>query len=217
MTKTRSNPKKTWAYMVPLVTLLALGGCNTLTVPDFNNPGLAQLDDPVRVDVQLLAQGLMVGARAGMSARAGYISALGILGRESYNFDPSDPRFITVLLEGPLDGGANAFGGTRAGTGSAVILLSCMANVERNTQVKSADWKGTTPIAASKPFTRIEPPLKISCVNPDDGASCRGRRRSLTLRWNTVASTLARPPNSVASMPPSSSLWRSGLMSVTTI
>ncbi len=111
MNKTRSNPKKTWAYMVPLATLLALGGCNTLTVPDFNNPGLAQLDDPARTDVQLTAQGLMVGARTGMSARAGYISALGILGRESYNFDPSDPRFITIMLEGPLDGGANAFGG----------------------------------------------------------------------------------------------------------
>lgn len=136
MNKTRNNPKKTWAYIVPLATLLALGGCNTLTVPDFNNPGLAQLDDPARSDVQLMVQGLMVGARTGMSGRAGYVSSLGILGRESYNFDPSDPRFTTGLLRGPLDGGSNAFGGAH--------WVPRFANIRNaNTTLKALDAAGS--------------------------------------------------------------------------
>ena len=58
-----------------------------------------------------LRQGLLVGTRAGIGEQNGYISLLGILGRESYNFDPADPRFITEMLIGPLDGGSPAFGG----------------------------------------------------------------------------------------------------------
>ena len=35
----------------------------------------------------------------------------GILGREAYRFDGSDPRFVGELMQGPLDPGSNAFGG----------------------------------------------------------------------------------------------------------
>ncbi len=92
--------------------LVAIGGCDTLTIPDFNNPGIDELtENPTRSGVIIAAQGLMVGARNGIGSRAGYVSELGIFGRESYNFDPSDPRFITALLQGPLDPGGNAFGG----------------------------------------------------------------------------------------------------------
>lgn len=118
-----------WAVIAPLAAVLTVGACNTLTVPDYNNPGLGELEtDPNRVTVQLVAQGLMIGARATISARAGYISAMGILGRESYNFDPSDPRFLTGLLIGPLDGSSNAFGGAHwvpryANVRNANILL----------------------------------------------------------------------------------------------
>lgn len=91
---------------------LMLSGCETLTVPDFNNPGVDELtENPTQSGVAIAAQGLMVGARNGIGARAGYVSELGILGRESYNFDPSDPRFVTAMLQGPLDPGGNAFGG----------------------------------------------------------------------------------------------------------
>ncbi|MDX1429359.1 MAG: hypothetical protein R3282_03680, partial [Rhodothermales bacterium] len=48
--------------------------------------------------------------RAQAGTRNGYTSLLGILGRESYNFDGSDPRFITEMLEGELDPGSPAFG-----------------------------------------------------------------------------------------------------------
>ncbi len=106
MTKTRL------ACLAPLAVVLMLGGCNTLTVPDYNNPGLEDvLSNPSRTNVNTLAQGLLIGARAGMGNKAGYVSETGIIGRESYNFDVADPRFVTELLRDPLNGGNGAFGG----------------------------------------------------------------------------------------------------------
>ena len=96
---------------VLVASLLTVAGCNDLVVPDLNNPSLDDLvSNPTPTKIAAAAQGLMIGARAGMGAQNGYVSLLGILGRESYNFDPADPRFITEMLIGPLDGGSPAFG-----------------------------------------------------------------------------------------------------------
>ena len=66
---------------------------------------------PTRALVIAAATGMLYGSRVGIAAQNGYVMELGILGRESYNFDPADPRFVTELLAGPLDGGSGAFGG----------------------------------------------------------------------------------------------------------
>lgn len=96
---------------VAIVTLAA-AACSDLTVPDYNNPSLEDLEsNPTPAKIATAAQGLLVGSRTQMGAQNGYISLLGIVGRESYNFDPADPRFITEMLIGPLDGGSPAFGG----------------------------------------------------------------------------------------------------------
>jgi starch-binding outer membrane protein, SusD/RagB family len=91
--------------------VMSLAACGDLTVPDFNN---GQLDDletsPTPTAIRQAVQGMVFGARSYMGAQNGYISLLGILGRESYNFDPADTRFITEMLEGPLDPGSPAFG-----------------------------------------------------------------------------------------------------------
>jgi hypothetical protein len=95
-----------------LLGTFAVAGCTEeLTVPDLNNPSLEDLaTNPTPAGVFTAAQGLMVGGRAQAGTRNGYTSLLGILGRESYNFDGSDPRFITEMLEGELDPGSPAFG-----------------------------------------------------------------------------------------------------------
>ena len=56
------------------------------------------------------------------------MSLLGILGRESYNFDGSDPRFITEMLQSQLNSSSPAFGGNLWGerysnvrTGSIIL------------------------------------------------------------------------------------------------
>lgn len=99
-----------------LVAFLALGAsacAEDLVVPDFNNPGLEELqNNPTRAAVINAAQGLLITARAQESSPNGYVSLLGILGRESYNFDGSDPRFVTEMLAGAqLNASSPAFGG----------------------------------------------------------------------------------------------------------
>jgi hypothetical protein len=95
-----------------VAVLLFASACKDLVVPDFNNPGLDDLiNNPTPTKIAQASQGLLVGTRVGIGEQNGYVSLLGIVGRESYNFDPADPRFITEMLVGPLDGGSPAFGG----------------------------------------------------------------------------------------------------------
>jgi starch-binding outer membrane protein, SusD/RagB family len=95
-----------------VAALILAGACKDLNVPDYNNSSLDDLTlNPSRAKITTAAQGLLIGTRVGIAEQNGYISLLGILGRESYNFDPADPRFITEMLIGPLDGGSPAFGG----------------------------------------------------------------------------------------------------------
>jgi hypothetical protein len=82
-----------------------------LDVPDFNAADLNDLrNNPTRSAVATAVTGLLVAMRDEYDDRNGYVSLLGILGRESYNFDGADPRFITEMLEGPLDPASPAFG-----------------------------------------------------------------------------------------------------------
>jgi hypothetical protein len=95
-----------------VIVLVLASACKDLVVPDYNNTSLDDLtNNPTPTKIAQVAQGLMLGTRVGIGAQNGYVSLLGILGRESYNFDPADPRFITEMLIGPLDGGSPAFGG----------------------------------------------------------------------------------------------------------
>jgi hypothetical protein len=101
---------KTSRYLPALLGLLMLGSCKSLEVPDLNNPELTT--QPTRSTMIAAATGLLVGARGNQGSQNGYVAMLGILGREGYNFDPADPRFVTEMLVGPnLDGGSPAFGG----------------------------------------------------------------------------------------------------------
>lgn len=93
------------------VIAFAVPACGDFVVPDLNNPSLEDLQgNPSPTTIRQAAQGMLIGARSYMGAQNGYVSLLGILGRESYNFDPADTRFITEMLVGPLDPGSPAFG-----------------------------------------------------------------------------------------------------------
>jgi hypothetical protein len=99
------------SILLPLAAVSALAACGELTVPDYNNQDLGVLrESPTPTIIAQAAQGMLFGSRSYMGTQNGYVSLLGILGRESYNFDPADPRFITEMLIGPLDPGSPAFG-----------------------------------------------------------------------------------------------------------
>ena len=98
--------------LVAVAALFGVSACDELDVPDFNNPGLESLEEnPTAAAVITTTQGMFIGSRNGIGAANSYVSLLGILGRESYNFDDADPRFISEMLINPLNAGSPAFGG----------------------------------------------------------------------------------------------------------
>ena len=94
---------------------LGLGACD-LAVPDLNNPGIDVLTvNPDRVSVTKACTGLLIGNRGAMANEFGFVDEVGILGREAYNFDTADPRFVGELVEGKLNPGSPFGGGFWAG------------------------------------------------------------------------------------------------------
>jgi len=89
---------------------LSLAACN-LDVSDLNNPRLDELENnPTDVSLGAAATGLLIGNRRNVAAPNGYILELGVLGREAYDFDAADPRYISELIQGQLNSGS-PFGG----------------------------------------------------------------------------------------------------------
>ena len=79
-----------------------LSACD-LDVPDLNNPGIDTLQThPDTVSIGAACTGLLIGDRTQIANEFGYVDELGILGREAYNFDAADPRFVNELLAGTL-------------------------------------------------------------------------------------------------------------------
>jgi len=135
--------------LLAVITVLFTASCgDSLTIPDFNNPSLEDLrDNPTRVSVASAATGMLIGMRDEFDDRNGYISLLGILGRESYNFDGADPRFVTEMLESTLNASSPAFGGNlwteryrniRTGT----ILLAALDKVAGVTDAEKQAIRG---------------------------------------------------------------------------
>ena len=98
------------AALVATLSLLPTTACD-IDVPDLNNPGIDDLaENPTRSSVSAACTGLLIGNRRNRAQANGYVAQLGIIGREAYNFDQADPRFIGELLEGTLQAGS-PFGG----------------------------------------------------------------------------------------------------------
>src|SRR3989449_5784357 len=93
-------------YRLLALALLVSGACSfDITTP--NTPPLLGAN-PTRVQVQEAVAGLLLGSGADY---ADWALEAGIVGREAYRFDASDPRWIDELLTGPLDPGNIRFGG----------------------------------------------------------------------------------------------------------
>jgi starch-binding outer membrane protein, SusD/RagB family len=90
------------------LVLIALGGaaCD-FDIANPNSPDIIG-ENPNRSEVAASSIGLLIATRADV---ADWALDAGLLGREAYRFDGSDPRFTGELMQGPLDPGSRAFGG----------------------------------------------------------------------------------------------------------
>lgn len=105
-----STTKALAATTIALASLT--GGCDAFDATDLNNPGLEEFqNNPTPVSINTAATGMLIGLRGSWGVQNGFIPLLAILGREGYNLDPADPRFVSEMLGGPLNGGSPAFGG----------------------------------------------------------------------------------------------------------
>ena len=116
--------------------------CTSLQAPDFNNPSIDDLqENPTRTAAAAAATGLLIGARENIGEFNGYISLLGILGRESYNLDGADTRYATEMYSGPeLNPGSPALGGNLwalryQNIRNANILLSAVDQLADNPSI----------------------------------------------------------------------------------
>ncbi|MGQ0539978.1 MAG: RagB/SusD family nutrient uptake outer membrane protein [Gemmatimonadaceae bacterium] len=131
-----------------LLGSLALGACDDLDITDLNNPGLETLEGaPTPSAVNTAATGLLIGARSNIVGTIGYVSELGIFGREVYILSGDDPRFQTELLIGPLEGGNGAFGGAHwapryANIRNANIVLNAVDQVTAFTAQQKEGLRG---------------------------------------------------------------------------
>ena len=130
-----------------LLSCLPLAACE-FDVPDLNRPSLDQiLSNPNPSAVDQAATGLLAGARADITQRIGYVSELGILGREALVLTGSDDRFVTLLLNSPsLDGSTPNFGGN--------FWVAPYANLRNADLVlKAVDKVPTVPASGPAGFT----------------------------------------------------------------
>jgi hypothetical protein len=85
---------------------LAAGACS-FDIANPNSPSVIG-ENPNRSEVAAASLGLLIATRSDLADLA---RNAGILGREAYRFDGSDPRFTGEMMQGPLDPGSRAFGG----------------------------------------------------------------------------------------------------------
>ena len=134
------------AALAATLSLLSVTACD-IDVPDLNNPGIDDLvANPTRAGVSAACTGLLIGNRRNRAQANGYIAQLAILGREAYNFDQADPRFIGELLEGTLQAGSpfggNFWGGPYGNIRLANIVQRAVENVADFTPDEKAAIRG---------------------------------------------------------------------------
>jgi hypothetical protein len=110
-----------------LAAATTLGACKDSLVPDLNNPGADTFDNPTRAQIATLMQGVVIASRVGYGA---FVRDAEIVGRDAYNLDNADPRWVSELL---IDLDPGGFGGNHwlpryTAVRSANLLLTATGN-----------------------------------------------------------------------------------------
>jgi hypothetical protein len=110
--------------------LTLIASCKAVDVTNTNNPSIDQLTgNPTAATVATAAQGLLITIR-GLT----YSQGAGIMGREIYNLDPSEPRNVNGFLVGPLEPGGFgiefSFGAAYRGIRAGEAILTATEQLE---------------------------------------------------------------------------------------
>ena len=128
--RTRCSARRSASACLALLAALALAtaSCREVNIPDTNNPSIDQLtNNPTAATVATATQGMLITIR---DLSGQYARTAGIMGREVYNLDQSEPRNVNGYLVGPLEPGGfgiefgfgAAFRGIRAG--EAILIAA---------------------------------------------------------------------------------------------
>ena len=204
------------------VTTLASGACDF----DISNPNSPPPigSNPSRAEVAAAAAGILIAAR---QDAADWALDAGIIGREAYRFDGSDPRFISEFLVGPLDPGSGAFGGGRNHQGHDVFARCvapkrCVVTHPLNppeliplVEVVPSDFSDPAAVARADGYLRALGRIPIVLKRPVPGFVV-GRIAAAVWRgyWN-VSRTTTCASSTWASIPGRTTAGRSGRSSTT--
>lgn len=142
----RHSMRRHASQVMAVALLLGLAACKNLETPNYNGGDLGALQtSPDRASIAAAIQGMEIGHRGYQDGELGVVSAMGVLGRESYVLDVADPRFVNELLQGPLNAGgfgAGLWAAPYANIRLANIVLDGVASV--GTDQLSAGEKAAT-------------------------------------------------------------------------
>lgn len=138
-----------------VLAVVAFNACKDTAVPDLNNPSLEGIiTNPTRAQVGTMARGILDGNR---TSQAGFIRDLEIIGRDAYNLDGSDPRWVTELLINldPGGFGARHWGDRYRNVKSADVLIAALA---------TSSWLDATEKSATVGFAQTFKALDLLAV-----------------------------------------------------
>ena len=150
------------SLLVVILGVSVTTACQDTTVPNLNDPIIDDfLANPTPAQVQAMAYGLLFGSRADIGPM---IRDAEIIGRDAYNLDPADPRWVDQLLGPNLDDGdfgANHWLSQYRNVKAANILIE---SVETSAEFSAAEK------AATKGFARTIKALDLLYLAESHGA-----------------------------------------------
>ncbi len=142
------------------VAVAAVSACD-LDIPDLNDESIDELiDKPTKAKVSAASTGLLIASREDIAIATGYVAVLGVLGRESYLFEPSEPRGIIELLESKVLSHGSSYGGALwvppyRNLRNANIVLAAVDRVADMTAEEKEAVRGFTKTIAAMEYLRI--------------------------------------------------------------
>src|SRR5919201_2974459 len=158
-TRTSSMMRNVWRYSVGALMLTALAcSSDRLQVPDYNDPTPEGVNnDPT--GLQLLAAGVLVRER--ISLNNSLIRDVGMFGRESYYYFPTDARFVSHFFIGQTSGGVRSLDPTGFASGQFFGWFQNMRNEVSLIDVTEASARPATEKASVRGFANTFRALDI--------------------------------------------------------